>query len=361
MGKGGGSSAPPAPDYSSLAKQQAALNQQAAYQQTTANRPNQVNPYGSLTWTNTPTTQRQLDAQAYASALEAYSKNPNGPAPNQADFYKDMPVDSWTQTVTLSPEQQAIYNAQTSNQQNALNLAGQALQNVDTSPLDLSKMGDVRQLDFSNAQALPDSGFNTVQQVQDAMMSRLQPSLTQARDQEIQRLKSQGITEGTPAWESAMRSLNNQQNDANQQALLAATSAYNDIFNRGLASRQQTIGEDTSLYNTDVASRARNIQEALLQQQNPINLYSSLVNGTATQMPSFSGYTQATPYSPADMVGAAQNQYNASMNAYNASQQANANRNSGLFGLAGTLLTTPTSSGGTSLLGKGLGLLGSLF
>ncbi len=361
MGKGGGSSAPPAPDYSSLAKQQSALNQQTAYQQTVANRPNQSNPYGSLTWTNSPTMQKQLDAQAYASALEAYSKNPSGQAPNQADFYKDMPVDSWTQTVTLGPEQQAIYNAQTSNQQNAMNLAGQALQNVDTSPLDLSKMGDVRQLDFSNAQALPDSGFGAVQQVQDAMMSRLQPGLTQARDQEIQRLKSQGITEGTPAWESAMRSLNNQQNDANQQALLGATRAYNDIFNRGLASRQQTIGEDTSLYNNDVANRNRNIQEALLQQQNPISLYSSLVGGGggSAQMPSFGNYTQATPYSGPDIAGAAQNQYNANMNAYNASQQANANRNSGLFGLAGTLLTAPM--GGNSLLGKGLGLLGGLF
>ena len=64
MGKGGGGSAPPAPDYSSLAQQQAALNNQASYQQTVANRPTQVTPQGTLSWTNTPTMQKQLDALA---------------------------------------------------------------------------------------------------------------------------------------------------------------------------------------------------------------------------------------------------------------------------------------------------------
>lgn len=326
MGKGGGSSAPPAPDYSSLARQQAALNNQASYQQTVANRPTQVTPQGTLTWVNNPTMQNQLDAQAYAQALQNYSKNPRGPAPNQQDFYKLMPVDNWTQTITLSPEQQALYNQQTANQQMTGGLAGQILRGVNTAPLDFSQAPQVNALDFSQApdlasnntplpslaygnsnlpelastnfsslpslastnpaslpnlaypsgslpdraaltgslSALPDSGFGAVQQVQDAMMSRLQPNLTQARDAEIQRLKSQGITEGTPAWESAMRSLNNQANDANQQALLAATNAYGDIFNRGLAGRQQQYSELADTYNRSLAGR----QQAIGEQQN---------------------------------------------------------------------------------------------
>lgn len=326
MGKGGGSSAPPAPDYSSLARQQAALNNQASYQQTVANRPTQITPQGTLSWTNTPTMQKQLDAQAYAQALENYSKDPSMPAPKQEDFYRDMPVDTWTQTVTLSPEQQALYNQQTANQQMTRGLASQILQGVNTAPLDFSQAPQVNALDFSQAPSLattnaalpelaynngqlpslaygnsnslpnlastnpaalpnlaypsgplpdraaltqplgnlPDSGFGAVQQVQNAMMSRLQPGLTQARDAEIQRLKSQGITEGTPAWESAMRSLNNQQNDAQQQALLAATNAYGDIYNRSLAGRQQQYSELADTYNRSLAGR----QQAIREQQN---------------------------------------------------------------------------------------------
>lgn len=357
MGKGGGSSAPPAPDYSSLAQQQAALNNQASYQQTVANRPTQVTPQGTLSWTNTPTMQKQLDAQAYAQALENYSKNPSMPAPKQEDFYRDMPVDTWTQTVELSPEQQALYNSQTANQQQASQTAGDLLRTVDTSKLDFSQLGNVNPLSFSGIQALPSAGFDAVQQVQDAMMSRLQPGLTQARDAEIQRLKSQGITEGTPAWESAMRSLNNQTNDANQQALLAATNAYGDIYNRSLAGRQQSVGEAQSLYGSQVNDRNRAIQELLIQRQSPINEYTALVNGTAVQQPNFSNFTQATPTMAPDMQSAAQQQYNAALQQYSASQQAKANQNAGLFGLLGTALTAPMS-GGSSALG---GLLGKLF
>lgn len=449
MGKGGGgSSAPPAPDYSSLAQQQAALTNQAAYQQTVANRPTQITPQGTLTWANNPTMQNQLDAQAYAQALENYSKNPRGPAPNQQDFYKLMPVDNWTQTITLSPEQQALYNQQTANQQAASSAAGQALRGFSTSPLDFSQAPQVDALDFANAPAvastnaqlpnlaypsgalpdraelvgllpdLADSGFGAVQQVQDAMMSRLQPGLTQSRNAEIQRLKSQGITEGTPAWESAMRSLNNQQNDAQQQALLGAASAYGDIFNRSLAgrqqlyneqadtynrslagrqqaigeqqnafanslagrqqlfneqqglfgnslaARQQSVGEAQSLYNSQVNDRNRMIQELLTQRQNPINEYTALVNGTSLQQPRFDNFTQATPNTAPDMMGAGQQQYNAAMQSYNAQQQARANQNAGLFGLGGTLLTAPLPGGGSvagGLLGSAGKFLGGLF
>lgn len=142
---------PPVPDYGSLARQQAALNQQAALQNTYTNRPNQINPYGSLTWTNNPTMTRQLDADAYAQALDQYSKaerdynnptinpaymssggadsgaqmyalpdqssTPAPVAPNKDDFYREMPMDNWTQTQTLSPQYQQILDQKAQIQQ----------------------------------------------------------------------------------------------------------------------------------------------------------------------------------------------------------------------------------------------------
>ena len=126
---------PEAPDYSALARQQSALSQQAADRQTRTNRPNLYSPMGSETWVNEQTTARQLDADAYAAALDAYSKqqkpqtirNPNWTvdsdeqmyitpevgnlqAPNKEDFYRDMPMDNWSRTTSMSPQNQAMYD-----------------------------------------------------------------------------------------------------------------------------------------------------------------------------------------------------------------------------------------------------------
>src|SRR4029450_7062819 len=78
MGK---KSTPAAPDYTKLAEMTAQSSQQAIDPQTTANRVNQINPWGNMTWS------QGTDA----------SGKPNG---------------QWTQTTTLSPEQQQQLDAQ---------------------------------------------------------------------------------------------------------------------------------------------------------------------------------------------------------------------------------------------------------
>src|SRR5262245_33902753 len=64
MGKGG--SAPPPPDYAGAARETAAAQTAQNTAQTWANRPNQVNPWGSTTWdahtTTDPTTGQQVTA-----------------------------------------------------------------------------------------------------------------------------------------------------------------------------------------------------------------------------------------------------------------------------------------------------------
>ncbi|TXH51655.1 MAG: hypothetical protein E6Q97_17875 [Desulfurellales bacterium] len=321
---------PDTPDYSSLARQTSAMDQAAARDQTRANRPNQYNPWGSITWENNQTTERQFDADAYAAALDAYSKandkqkapqqyiydttggadnaryvknpayeqwlaNQGKGAPNREDFYRDMQVDNWTQRQTLDPRLQAILDTQFGTQGSLMNQIAASL----SSPFDMSNMGNVRDV--------MDPGFGAVQEVQDAMMGRLGSSLQQGRAQEVQRLKAQGITEGSPAWQAAMQSLNQKDVDANQQALLGAMGAYGDIFNRGLAARQQDIGD-----------RQRNISDALMQRQLPRNEYSALLSGGSVQQPSFAGYTQGTGWSAPNMLQAGHQQYQADLGAANA-------------------------------------------
>lgn len=95
----------------------------------------------------------------------------------------------------------------------------------------------------ANQQVQLNPGFGAVRQVQNAMMGRLQPQMDYARQAEINRLKAQGITENSDAWGRAMDTLNRGDNDARNQALLGATQAYGDIFNRGLAQNNQVFGQ----------------------------------------------------------------------------------------------------------------------
>ena len=109
MGK---SSAPPAPDYEAAAIAQGKENRETAQFNAGANRVNQYTPQGSSVWTIRP----------------------------GADLDNPQPGD-YIQTITLSPEQQSIYN-QTAMIDNALlQVAGGQLGRVaDTfnTPLDLS-------------------------------------------------------------------------------------------------------------------------------------------------------------------------------------------------------------------------------
>src|SRR5262245_16978334 len=117
---------PPAPDYTGAAEQEAAGNLAMARYQTNANRVNQINPWGSITYTN----EQSFDQEGYNNALKAWQDENNAragqgywqtvgggessdgyqqwvstggdasTAPRAADYMRD----NWTQTQTLTPE-----------------------------------------------------------------------------------------------------------------------------------------------------------------------------------------------------------------------------------------------------------------
>lgn len=289
MGKKSTPAPPPAPDYTGAAEKTAESSQEAQTRADWANRPTQNTPWGQSSWTS-------------AAAVD--------PATGK-------PVTNWTQNITLTPEQQKALNDQMAIDSGksglALDMLGRAgdatSQPFDMSKLtqmmgiDPSKLGEFGNLnydslpaliagldksglpglvsglntsgmpglkgglDWSQLGAMPESGFGAVEDVQKAMMSRMAPDLLRRREGEIQRLKAQGLTEGTEAWNNAMQNLQRGENDASQQALLGGMGAYNDIFNRGMSVRGQGLKEQLSDAQLAAASRGQLTDEQMKNAQ----------------------------------------------------------------------------------------------
>ena len=166
----------------------------------------------------------------------------------------------------------------------------------------------------------PMYGINPGQTYSDAIMQRLQPQLAQQSQSQVAALANQGIVPGTQAYDNAMRTFNQQQNDL-------LTSAQIQGMQTGLQAQQ--------LQNTQAA----NIKS--LGTPNYINPYS-----------------QAAVAGP-DYLGAYTTSNAAQIAAQNAANAKAANTQNGLFGLGSAALL---GGGGIGSLGNattaGSGLLG---
>jgi hypothetical protein len=257
-----------APDYTGAAQATAAGNLEAAKYATVANRANQFNPYGSLTWERGAT-----------------------------DY------DPWTQKVNFTDQGQKLFDLQ--NQQD-MAYAETAAKGFDA----VRGTFENPNIDQSTLPAAPINAGMTAQQ---AMMSRLQPTLERNEEALRARLANQGIGLGSTAYGREM-------NLQGQQA--------NDMY---LQSAAQGI-------NMDAAARERALNEAYTAQSRPLDLINSLRSGSQVQNPQFNSYAQQASTQGADLMGAAQNQYSANLDVANA---ANARQNQiigGLFSLGGAAL-----------------------
>jgi hypothetical protein len=337
MGK---KSTPAPPDYTAAAKATAEGNQQNLAAQTLANRANQFTPWGSLVW------DRQVTKNPLTGEDEV----------------------TWTSYEDVAPElQQALQNEfGISNARTAI--AGGLLGRIADSygqGLDLSGLPEMQSIDPSKfddwSRLTADPGFGAVQEVQDAMMSRMAPDLQQARDREVQRLKAQGITEGSMAFDRAMERLDRAETDARQQALLGAAQEYGNIFNRSAqatnmanALRQAQMAEAANLMGASGSERTRAIQEMSFLRNLPLNELNALLGGGQVQNPQFENYNLAGYMPGPDLMGAAKADYQARLDAANAANAGKSNLTKGLFGLAGSAIGGPIGG----VLG---GQLGSMF
>ncbi|MCW2112473.1 tail fiber domain-containing protein [Bradyrhizobium elkanii] len=204
----------------------------------------------------------------------------------------------YTATTALTPTGQTLFdnaNALAGKQQSiASTLLGSGQGAFSGKPLDLSYNGTAAALDALNK-------------------ARLDPQWKQNQDQLEAQLAAQGLQPGMAGYDAAFRNFSTAKNDAYNSANLA---------------------DYTTAVNT-----------ALQEYNQPLQTYSTLVNGTSPQMPNAANVsTPTTNVAGTDIAGLVQKNYEDQLNANNATM-------GGLFGLGGTL--------GGSLL-QGIGKAGGM-
>lgn len=270
--------APAAPDYTGAAVAQGTANLDAARATAKLSNPNIYSPYGNQTVT----------------------------------YEGDTP----TITQTLTPEAQKTLNEQQQGQYGLAALGNQGVANasaVFNTPFSFGGPAVQTSLDTSGIAKMPVNAGTTGQE---AIMSRLEPSLAKNRVSTETQLINQGLRPGSEAYDNAIKLLGQQENDQRTQAALQGigldTSANAQGYNQALQSGQ--------FGNT---AQQQSLAQAITQRQLPLNEINALMSGSQIQNPQFQQYTganvQAAPIANATaQQGAfAQNLYNQDVGTYN--------------------------------------------
>ena len=314
----------------------------------------------------------------------AYTTYTGNPTPTREQFTINANADQPTVTQTLTPAAQATLNAQQRVQRSLAGLGEQGIGNaqrilgtpfsfggpaIQTS---LAAPGPIQtgvnpagyeaqgRLNTSGIAAMPVNAGTTAQQ---AIMSRLDPSIARNRVSTETQLINQGLRPGGEAYNNAINLLGQQENDQRTQAALQG-------INLDFAANQQGFGQATqqnAIANQASAQNLQNLQN-YQQQQNaaqgmqfnqglagaqfgntaqqnalaqalqlrgmPLNEITALMSGSQIQNPQFQAY-QGQSVAPPPLAQAAAQQAQFGQNIYNQQVgQENANT-TGLFSLGG--------------------------
>ena len=373
-------SPPAAPDYAGAAVAQGAANKETAIAQAKLNNPNVVSPYGNqnVVWSSpdangvsqatitqslTPDAQRTLEAQ---QKLQYNMANLAGTGYTNAFDTLNKPFSFGGPAVQTSLAAPGALQAGP-----AAGAYGTAQGGVNAPTLQSN-------LDLSGVAKMP---VNAGMTAQEAIMSRLEPTLARNRVSTETQLINQGLRPGTEAYDNAARILGQQENDQRTQAALQGinldisanqqgfgqaldTGQFQNNanlagFTAGLQNQQagnqaisQNFGQGQSaaqMQNAMVAQQAnQNLQQgqfantaqqqalaqALQQRQMPINEISALISQSQIQNPTFGAY-QGSNIAAAPIANATAMQGAFDQNIYN-QQVGSANANTaGLYGLGG--------------------------
>lgn len=259
-------SQPKTPSVTETAGAQTASNVSTAIANQQLNAINQVGPNGSVSYSQNGT----------------YSFTD----PSTGKVYQ---LPKLTQTTTLSPGQQAIYDAMMGAQGNLANTAQTQSARLD------GLLSEPFSLDNEATEA----------RLMELAGKRLNPQLDRRREQEAVRLRGQGIMPGSTAYDEAMRQINEGENDAINQLLLTG--------------------------------RNQAVQEALLERSQPLNEIIGLASGTQVQVPQAMAAPQ-TGMAGTDVAGITQNGFANQMAQYNQQMGQWNSTAGGLFGLGANAL-----------------------
>jgi hypothetical protein len=185
-------------------------------------------------------------------------------------------------------------------------------------------------LDLSNVAKMP---VNAGMTGQEAIMSRLEPSLARQRTSTETNLINQGLRPGTEAYDNAIRSLGEQETDARTQAVLQG-------LNLDIGANQQGFGQQLEAGKFGNTAQQQMLAQAIQGRQMPLNEITALMSGSQIQNPQFGAYSGATVQAAPIFAGTqAQGAFDA--NKYNQQvSQANA-ATAGLYSLGGAALGAP--------------------
>lgn len=281
------SDAPPAPDYRAAAEETAQGNLELLNAQTQANRPTQVTPFGTIDWSNN-----------------------NG---------------NWTQTVSLTPQQQASLDAQMGVQTSRSELARSMIDRMSGEfgdPMDWSQ--------FTEYAGPLGDGSATRNRVEDAYyrraQARLNPQFDEGERSMEYTLRARGLRPGMEAYEREKRRFARNKEDAYAQAMDRAILAGGSE-----ASREQ--GMDLTAANYINTLRNAQIADAQRRRGFSLNEMNALLTGQQVATPSAPSFVGAGRASGPDYTGAARDTYSANVDAFNAEQA----RWNALFGGASDL------------------------
>lgn len=340
---------PDPPDPTKTIAAQTTSNKETAIANADLNRIGQNTPYGSLSYDITGT-------------------SPNG-------------LPQYTQNVTLSPEQQALYNKYTQGQNTLADTALGGLGNVQSNfskPFSYGGPGPTGSVASpttgTTGVASPTTGTTTnianagpdaIKQAQDAayrgQTQYLDPQFADAQSALDSKLANQGLQVGGEAYDKAQRQLGLQKRGAYQSAQDSAVGAGNQeqnvLFGQGLnqanlqnsvnqqqygqnlgsaalqnSVNQQQYGQNLNNANLQNQGSTLGLQQAAYLYNQPLSNYNSLITGSQPTNPTFSnvpGVNQANT----DVAGIANQGYQNQLSRYNSSQQGINN----LFSLGGSL------------------------
>ena len=368
---------PPVPDYGAAAKQQGTANLESAVATSKLSNPNTYGPLGSQVVTYgtgadqyTPTIRQTLtpDAQATLEAQQGVERSlaelgQQGVAQAKTilgtPFNPNLPGIDTSIAESVSPVNQATYNAGSAQR----SVAGPTFQ---------------QGIDTSGIAAMPVNAGMTGQQ---AIMSRLQPQLTQNENATRQRLANQGLVTGGEAYENEMRTMGQNRNDLelqaaaqginldammNQQGFGQAQArgqfgneAQQSQFNAALqnagmgntalqqdyqnqlaaqtaqnAAVAQNFNQQLNLAQFGNAAQQQSLEQQLALRNQPLNQITGLMSGSQIQMPQFQGF-QPSNVAAAPIYQGVQDTFQGQMDQYGIRQQAKNNLTSGLMSLGG--------------------------
>lgn len=339
--------APPAPpDYVGQAKAQGEANKDAAIASSIMSNPNIITPYGSQTVSyDYGTTQQPVGAYNPNRGMDLGSGyDPTGgrsyamPSQPSSGTPGGVPVPTVTQS--FSPEQQKLYDQQTqiSSDLNDTALGGLGRVNdMMGSSFDMAGFSDVSGVD--TGRLTPRTVQGTVggqDEIYQAMMDREASRFGQRRDATEADLLARGFNPGGSGYDNRIDEISRAENDFSLGARLNAGQEQQRLFDMESRDRAQGLNEQTIQQQSQAAERARQIQEALMVRQLPLNEINALRTGNQSTLPQFQQFSPTS-------VGAAPIM-DAAIAGGNFAQQNYQNQvagSGGLFDLAGAVAGGP--------------------